>query len=134
MRLLMILVLVTVLLAACPGREPIVEDPLPNDEHEEVRDTAPVPEELVDAMRSDLAAREGLDPAEVRFVTGRSVTWSDGSWGCPEPGEFYTQALVDGYQVILEADGVEYNYRADDRGNFRLCEDPDGDNGAQVDR
>ena len=34
---------------------------------------------------------------------------------------YYTQALVDGYQVIVSAGGKEYDYRAGS-GGFRLCE------------
>ena len=40
-----------------------------------------------------------------------AVTWNDGSLGCPEPGMFYTQALVDGYHVILQAGDEELDYR-----------------------
>jgi hypothetical protein len=29
--------------------------------------------------------------------------WNDGSLGCPEPGMMYTQALVNGYWLIIEA-------------------------------
>lgn len=38
------------------------------------------------------------------------VTWPDGSLGCPLPGRSYTQALVDGYRVVLRYNGVAYRY------------------------
>jgi hypothetical protein len=33
----------------------------------------------------------------------------------------YTQALVPGYRVILEAGGTQYDYHAGNRGSFVLC-------------
>jgi hypothetical protein len=93
--------------------------------------TGEAPAELVEAMKADLADRLGIDPSAVVVVRAAAVVWSDGSWGCPEPGMAYTQALVPGYHVILGADGVEYDYRADDHGRFRLCGNPvDGGSGA----
>jgi hypothetical protein len=36
----------------------------------------------------------------------------------------YTQALVDGYQVIVEGDGTQLDYRGSGPGRFKLCEQP----------
>ena len=48
-------------------------------------------------------------------------TWNDGSLGCPQPGELYTQALVDGFQVLLEVDGEEFDYRVGSGTAVHLC-------------
>jgi hypothetical protein len=80
-----------------------------------------VPEELLARIRNDLAARTGADPASFGTVRTESVTWNDGSLGCPQRGEFYTQAPVPGYRVVLSHDGQEYDYRAAASGYFRLC-------------
>jgi hypothetical protein len=48
-------------------------------------------------------------------------TWSDASLGCPEPEMMYAQVLTPGYQIILEAGGTHYDYRADQSGYFKLC-------------
>ena len=58
------------------------------------------------------------------FTTGEPLTWSDGSLGCARPGQAYTQALVPGYQVVLEVEGRQYDYRATERGYYVLCELP----------
>jgi hypothetical protein len=55
-------------------------------------------------------------------IRDQAVTWSDGSLGCPQPGVFYTQALVPGYWVVLQVGDQEYDYRASERGHFVLCE------------
>jgi hypothetical protein len=130
MRLVAPILVLAALLGGCPADAPTVTpaDPTPSG------DTMPVPDDLVEAMKADVVDRTGVDPATIDVARAEAVTWSDGSLGCPEPGMFYTQALVDGYHVVLEADGVEHDYRADDRGNFRLCKNPvDGGSGL-VDR
>ena len=63
----------------------------------------------------------GVSIAEVSVDRAQAVTWSDGSLGCPEPGQMYTQALVDGYWVVLRAGGQEYDFRASQRGEVKLC-------------
>jgi hypothetical protein len=47
--------------------------------------------------------------------------WSDGALGCPEPGQAYTQAIVDGYQVIIDHNGQSFDYHASASGFFKLC-------------
>ena len=61
-----------------------------------------------------------VDPTVVRAV---ATTWNDGSLGCPVAGQMYTQALVDGFHVILEADGEQFDYRVGGTSDVRLCEE-----------
>ncbi len=86
--------------------------------------TGEVPEAVLASILEDAARRTGADPATAKVVRAEAVTWSDGSLGCPEPGMFYTQALVDGYWVVVELGGVTLDYRVGSRGAFRLCEQP----------
>ena len=60
------------------------------------------------------------------MVSAEPKTWNDGSLGCPQPGQLYTQALVPGYQVILDANGKQMDYRATESGDVKLCENPEG--------
>ena len=48
-------------------------------------------------------------------------TWSDAGLGCPVAGMNYIQVPVDGYQVVVEAGTVRYDYRGTGPGRFRLC-------------
>ena len=83
-----------------------------------------VPATMLDSV-VELAARDtGIDADEIRVVTADAVTWSDGSLGCPEDGQMYTQALVPGYRVVLEAAGEELSYHASESGDFRACTNP----------
>jgi len=82
-----------------------------------------VPADLLADLVADAAERMATEPDLVEVVQAEAVTWNDGSLGCPEPGMFYTQALVDGYHVILRAGTDDLDYRVSAAGGFRLCED-----------
>jgi hypothetical protein len=85
---------------------------------------AEVPDEIWPAVIEALDAEldGAVDASAVQLVSVMEVTWSDGSLGCPKPGEVYTQALVDGFRVVVELDGEEYDYRIPPNGEPRLCE------------
>jgi hypothetical protein len=80
------------------------------------------PDSLLEDIFADLIERTGAARDEIVVLREQAVTWSDGSMGCPQPGVIYTQALVPGYWVVLQVGGVEYDYRASERGFFILCE------------
>jgi hypothetical protein len=81
-----------------------------------------VPDDLLDAILAAAAEHSGLSASDIEVVQAEQVTWPDGSLGCPEPDQMYTQALVEGYQVVLDAGGEELDYRVGSGGSFRLCE------------
>ena len=45
---------------------------------------------MLERIRADAAERVGVAPDQVKVLSVESVTWSDGSLGCPEPGMMYT--------------------------------------------
>jgi hypothetical protein len=83
-----------------------------------------VPVAVVNAAIADAATVSGVDPSAITVVSAEPKTWNDGSLGCPQPGQLYTQALVPGYQVILDANGKKMDYRATASGDVKLCENP----------
>ncbi len=83
-----------------------------------------VPVAVVNAAIADAATVSGVDPSAITVVSAEPKTWNDGSLGCPQPGQLYTQALVPGYQVILDANGKKMDYRATESGDVKLCENP----------
>ena len=50
-----------------------------------------------------------------------ATTWTDGSLGCPTPGQMYTQALVEGWQAVIRAGSTVYDYRGAGVKTFKLC-------------
>lgn len=95
--------------------------PSPSVSPAEEGDTAP--ETHLAAIRTDLDSR-GVDGARASVTQARSVTWQDGSLGCGEPGATYTQALIPGWQIIVEVDGTSYDYRFGRDTTPHLCELP----------
>jgi hypothetical protein len=66
----------------------------------------------------------GVERDAITLVVAEPVVWSDGSLGCPEPGMMYTQALVEGYRIVLEVDGEEVAFHgAGNQPPFR-CDGP----------
>jgi hypothetical protein len=88
--------------------------------------TGAVPEATLAEILADAAERAGVPADQLEIVTAAAVTFNDGSLGCPEPGMLYTQALVDGYHVVVRGPERDFDYRAAQRGGFRLCENPGG--------
>ncbi|MDQ3689927.1 MAG: hypothetical protein M3406_07845 [Chloroflexota bacterium] len=82
-----------------------------------------VPADILQAISQDAATVTATDVADLEIVMAKAVTWNDGSLGCPEPGMMYTQALVDGYQVVVRAADQELDYRIGRDGAFMICED-----------
>ncbi len=79
-------------------------------------------ENQVALSRADLALRLSLDPAQIEVVDAASVTWPDGSLGCPKPGMMYTQALVDGLRICLRVGEQVYAYHSGGERPPFLCE------------
>lgn len=73
----------------------------------------------------DLSTRLLLDPAMVRVVSAESQLWPDASLGCPRRGIQYAQQTVPGYQLRLEANGMEYEYHTDITSTVILCMEDD---------
>jgi hypothetical protein len=85
-----------------------------------------VPLELLEAAVADAAERAGVEAGSVSVLLAERVTWSDGSLGCPEPGMMYTQALVPGYRVVVEAGGNELAFHGASGGDgLRFCAQPE---------
>lgn len=92
----------------------------------------PTTEPLIEMTRlakADLVSRLAVEEADIEVLKAEEITWSDGSLGCPKPGVSYTQALVDGFQVILFADGRAYDYHAGSDAKPFICSSGEKDGG-----
>lgn len=76
---------------------------------------------IMDPILADAAGRSGQAPESLVVVSATARTWPDAGLGCPVPGMVYTQVPVDGYQVVVQAGAVTYDYRGTGPGKFRLC-------------
>ena len=80
-----------------------------------------VPQGILDPILKEAAALAKVAREQLVIVRAEPVVWNDGSLGCPEPGMEYTQALVNGYWVVIEAAGQSYDFRVGRGGSFQLC-------------
>lgn len=72
----------------------------------------------------EVASEQGVATEDVQVRTVELVTWSDGSLGCPDPDMMYTQALVEGYRIIVEVDGTPVTYHGQDGQPPFRCDEP----------
>lgn len=83
--------------------------------------TGAVPPDFLDRVTAHAAETSGMRADQIQIIRAEAVEWSDGSLGCPEPGMVYTQAIVRGYWVELQAGDLVFDYRTSADGTFRLC-------------
>ncbi len=81
-------------------------------------------QQAVTIAKEDLAKRLSINPDQIDLVSAESVTWSNGSLGCPQPGIMYTQALVDGLRIQLRVGSRVYEYHSGGSRLPFLCEKP----------
>jgi hypothetical protein len=84
--------------------------------------TGEVPIDIMEEIFADLVERTGAEEGDIKIIKAEAVVWNDGALGCPKPGEFYIQMMINGYGVVLEVEGVYYDYRVTDSGDFKICE------------
>ena len=70
----------------------------------------------------DAANRPTTARAGIKVLSEEAVTRPAGSLGCPQPGMMYTQALVPGYRIVLQAGEQILNYHAMSRGRPVFCQ------------
>ncbi len=84
--------------------------------------TGKLPAALADAVLQDASKRSGLPIPSLRIVKAERRTWTNGCLGLGGPGVVCTQALVPGWQVIVEGDKQRLVYRTGESGRVRLDE------------
>ena len=79
-----------------------------------------LPASVIDPVVADIAETAGVPVDQVVVISAESVTFPDGSLGCPMPGMAYTQMVVDGYRIVAKVGGVLYDYRGSGS-SFQRC-------------
>jgi hypothetical protein len=73
------------------------------------------------AVVADAARRFKVSESAVVLARAEQLTWTDGSLGCPQPGQMYTQALVPGFRVVARTSEGEFLYHTDSHGQVLVC-------------
>jgi hypothetical protein len=137
----LLLALSLALVTACAEEEPPPqgqEDPgaAIDSPDEDTDEPAEVPDVPVDLAVVEAGGEFDVDPDSIEVVSAEEVTWPDGALGCPEPDGMYTQALVEGYRIVLDVDGQEVHYHGARGEPPFYCADPQdpAETGATVDQ
>ncbi len=94
---------------------------VPSESNSEAPASAPaIPDTIVEIARARLA-EDTQQSNRARLVSAERATFNDGSLGCPQPGMFYTMAIVEGYRVIFEVEGETFDYRLNSQGAIKRC-------------
>lgn len=110
-----ILFLLVWMLVACAGQAQPTEQPpssYPNDD----TSIPGLSSEMRSAESAAITALSGtlnLPPGQITLISTESVTWPDGCLGVQREGMMCTQALVEGYRIILEAGDKQYEMHSD---------------------
>ena len=115
-------------LTACndANDQPVPESSLENEGLENSTEIKEVPTPMnlsgqIAFAKDDLAERMGIDLESVKLSSADAVTWRSGALGCPETGKMYTEALVPGSVIYLQADSMVYAYHAKFAGQPFYC-------------
>jgi len=80
-----------------------------------------LPPKVAKAVLADLAKLQKIPPAKLKVVKYSQESWSDGCLGLPQPEEICSQAIVEGWRVVVSDGSQQWIYRTDNRGrNIRL--------------
>ncbi len=89
----------------------------------EMPSNPPPVEKFVSLSKKDLASRLQIDADKITLVKTEEKNWLNAALGCPSMGQFYAEGRVPGYQILLEADGIKYDYHTDLAGHVIICPD-----------
>ncbi len=77
---------------------------------------SPTPWPPLEGVRQTLAKQLKIAPETITFVSADPAEWSDACLGAAQPDEVCAQVITPGYKVVLEADGVRYEFHTDETG------------------
>ena len=70
-------------------------------------------ESAVQRAKNDLAERLNVSENDIKIVSADEKDFPDMSLGAPVADEMSAQMISSGWQINLQADGANYEYRAD---------------------
>lgn len=108
-------VVAAVLSTACSGPASTPPDPA-----DAATSAATAPEDIA---RRVVAQHTGIEPGATELVSIRFREFRDSSLDCPVADRAYLQVITPGHQVIVRADGREFDVRVAGSSG-RICERP----------
>ena len=81
-----------------------------------------LPSPVANAVRQDLSRQVKIPPSKLRITKFSQETWPDGCLGLPGADEFCTQALVEGWRIVVSDGSQTWVYRTDSKGRVMRLE------------
>lgn len=78
-------------------------------------------DQLVASAVAELAEHTGIAVNAITVTEARTVHWSSSAVGCPADDMNYTQVIIPGILLLLEADGKIYRYHGRNSGSPFHC-------------
>ena len=75
----------------------------------------------IEFSKQNLAERLNVPLDSIKLSGARRVNWRSGALGCPRPGMSYTDALVPGVQILLQANNTIHAYHSKFDGQPFYC-------------
>lgn len=74
------------------------------------------------AVITDVSQRTGISTKQLKITQSSRQTWSNGCLGIAKPGEICTQALVEGWRVVVSGNRRKWVYRSNLNGRILRLE------------
>ena len=110
------LFILALLLTACAPPTPAVDDHPSIIIEQPTQGTSEMTPAQIAAL-THLSETLNLSADQITLVSTEAVTWPDGCLGVQKMGMMCTQALVEGFKIIFEADGGEYEVHTNETGS-----------------
>ncbi len=76
------------------------------------------------AVIADVSKRTGIPTEKLKITQYSRQTWPNGCLGLSKPDEICTQALVEGWRVVVAGNNRRWVYRSDRNGRILRLESP----------
>jgi hypothetical protein len=76
------------------------------------------PSEVINAIKKDITNRFNINQNKIEVKESHQKTWFDGCLELAKPDEFCTQALVEGWRIILQNNDKTWIYRTNNNGSI----------------
>ncbi|MEA5535725.1 hypothetical protein [Crocosphaera sp. XPORK-15E] len=90
--------------------------PEPTTNQKPMNDQTQPPNTVITAVTEQIAQQTGLKTDALQIQETEVKTWSDGCLGLAKPDEFCTQALVEGWRIVVTDGQKTWVYRTDQTG------------------
>lgn len=74
-------------------------------------------DQAVELAKADLVNSAGADSESIEVTSVEMKEFGDASLGCPKEGELYAQIVTPGYQILLQSNDTDYDYRVSKDGS-----------------